>query len=630
MVKKVKGYLAVTDKDKNISVLEQFKGEVMDKLITFPKGLGAEHPFDFKKVEDVTKSVGFVSGGVNKITDSIIGDFSIKADNKNSQAILDDFFDTTNFLTAIRSWIAEGVSKGNGFMELDLDNTKIRVMNANNMFVKRNKKGKVLQYNQWVGQMKNFSKDSKDLIPFNPEKIAHLPINKIPNDPYGIGFVWPNMKLIDNMLGLEIDVHKLVSRKAGAPIHVKVGQPGEAVNSADVDAFKDKLNFLNNRTEWVTDANVDMNVLTFSDLGKNLTDLLDHDIEQFAIGMEIPLVLLGKANIPEGLAKAQSEVFQRKIEAIRIQVEDIIEERILRPLLNANDLDEKIEFIWNLPGEEEINKRVEQIQKLLNTFGISTNMMRALELELARILEFKELENILEKPEKGLEDKEREEEETEIEQPEVPGAKPAANQKNENLQGKNTAHNCIHLTEKQSGEMTIREFINIKEIDGFNYSDYLVSILKRLRIDKFEELAAISDQDLANGLLSKRDVKKLRLVLTDGFKRNSTIRQIEKEIDQTINLKDRLKDGKTIVSANRRPNMIARTETVRLANEGLKDLYKDNGIDKVRFLAALSERTCPICEGLNGQVFDLNELQVGINQPPLHSNCRCSMISVVE
>jgi len=645
---KVKGYISVSEEDKALYLnspeynkrikqieprflKEAFKGEVADVQVRFPKELGAAHPFEFEDVEKLYKKNGLIAGIVNKITDSIVGDFTVKVQNKNAQALLDKFVANTNFSSVIRPWIREAVLKGNGFMEIDLKEQKIRVMNANHMYVKRDNKSRIIAYNQYLGNIEKFRPNSRKLITFKPDQIAHLPINKIPNDPYGIGLIWPNERVIENLVLNEEELHKLIKRKAGAPIHVKIGREGEAVNPSDIDDFADKLKYMNNRTEWVTDANAEMKVLDFGEIGKNLTDTLQYDLETLSYGVEIPLVILGKANVPEGLAKVQLEAFQRKIQSIREQIESVIEEKIFRPILRAQknkQFDQDVEFIWNLPGEEEINKRIERLSKLLENFSLSENMRRMVELEIARLLEFKNAERFLQKPEVGLdeekqEEPERKEEEEEIPQPEVPGAKPAAQEISESVEDliKND------MKRKASGEMTVKEFINIKEAKTFNYSDYLIRILRRLRVDKFANLAAKTEEEILEGLLPKQDIKRLRTILKEAFRKNKTIREIEEHIKQNIEIKDRVKEGKVIIPAEQRPNMIARTETVRLANEGLLDLYKENKIDHVRFLAALSDRTCPICEELNGRIFLTNQADGII---PVHPGCRCSFVAVVE
>jgi len=275
--------------------------------------------------------------------------------------------------------------------------------------------------------------------------------------------------------------------------------------------------------------------------------------------------------------------------------------------------------------------------------NISENFNRMLQIELANAMGIENAENFLRKPEVGLDDKKEEEakqeqvdmmdkkeksgeekEEEKIQQPEVPGAKPGTKQSNEDL-----IKEVQDL--KDVNEMTITEFIDIPvtEIQGFNYSDYMAKAVKLTKKDKFVNLAALNDMDIDLGLLSVEQVNKLKIILKDGFKKNKTMLAIETDVKDSLGLKDRynLKDGNKILvkSAEARPNSIARTEVVRLSNLALNETYKEKGVEKVRWLAAVSDRTCDICMGLNGEVFGINDG----DRPPAHTNCRCSMIPVL-
>lgn len=666
--KLVKGYIAVTAEDRNLLnsklpqnqlgskysrlLKEAFKGEVDDEQIRFPKELGAVHPFNMEKVEKVTNNVGIVNAGVSKMTDSIMGDFTIEVEDIKIQKIIDSFVEDSDLLSHLRPWIKEGIGKGNGYMDLtDILDNKLQVLNANGMFVKRDKHGTIKEYNQFLDVKKTKVKLTKNnVVNFKPKEIAHLKANANPGEPYGLGFVWPNMKTIDNYASSEIDLHKLISRKAGAPIHVQVGVEGESVQSGDIDNFKTLLQFMNNRTEWVTDRNVQMSVLDFKDVGKNLTDTANHDLEQFSIGMQIPMVILGVANIPEGLAKVQLESYQRLIQSIRIQIEDTIETKILQPYLltqglpkseeapGNKGLSSKINFVWELPGEEVKNQRLTTIQTALSSPLLSPELRASLEKEYADVLGLEDVSDLLEEPEearKRVDEENRKREEEEIKQPEVPGEKPTAKE------SAKVITKCSHspkgskvLTEEELINMPVSEYVNISEIPGFNFSDYLVKILQNLRLEKFIDLRALTELDVMEGLLPGGDIEKLRMVLRDGFKKNKTIREIEKDINQSINLKDRAKleggELKVTLNADKRPNMIARTETVRLANQGLKSLYEENDIGQYRYLAAVDDRTSSICLSLNGQVFDVEDGMPGVNMPPMHVNCRSTIIGLIE
>jgi len=634
-----KGYISVTEKDKAMALKESFQGEVVDVPVKFPRELGAEHPFEFEDAEKVLKHVGLINGAVNKIANKIVGEFTIKSDDPKIKTAIDTLIKETDLKIVTKQWVKEGLSKGNGFMELDVQTPQVKVNNANYMYVKRNSKGEVKEYNQFLGNLNNFNPGSRKLTPFKPEKIAHLKINAIAGEPYGYGMIIPNERVIENIVQMEQDYHKLIKRKAGAPIHAKLGQPGETVASESLDEMSDKLKYMTNRTEWVTDGNCEFKVIDFGEIGKNLTDALTYDFRMLIAGLEIPEVSFGSGQLNEGIAQTQKEELQEMISSIQDEVETILERQIFKPYLEYQGLSGDIEFVWNLPSEAEINARIEKITALLGNMNITENMARMLQLELARLLHIEDAEEYLLAPEVGADEEEsdmdkavkqagidntvaktekqspeRKKEES-LKQPEIPGEKL-------------NASDTITIKESDlilSGDIGVREFCNLQEIKGFNYSEYLISILKRIKTDKFEELRALTEKDVSDGLLDEDQIKKLRLILRDGFKRNRTIRQIEKEIKDSLDLKDRVAINGSVIPAESRPNMIARTETIRLANAGLLDNYKENGVDKVRWLAALSDRTCPECESMNSQVFTLQE---SYGQIPLHPNCRCTWVSI--
>jgi len=650
--KEVKFYMAVSDSEyavKRLVIKEIFKGEVLDKNIRFPKGLGAVHPFDFDQIDKIINNIGIANAFVDKIVDAIVGDFSVKSSDPNVQVLLDDFVDETNFKAKIRPWVKEAVSKGNGFMELDLEDVKniqkMRVLLANNMYVRRTKKSKIIEYNQFMKKAQFFVKDKSKVISFKPAEIAHLQINKVPNDPYGMGLVWSNRVTIENYACSELDLHKLQSRKAGAPYHVQLGQPGEKVRPGDLDDFKEKMQYITNSTEWVTDGNTNIKTLEINGVLANLTNAADHDLEQLALGMKIPMSIVGISNNPEGLAKVNDKGFIRFIGSVRTLIEEIIETQIFRPYLRSQGIDSKIEFNWEPQSEDEKNERLTKIKEALALFDLSPELRAQLEIEYAEIMGFNDLIKILpspkdarkkadeeEKEQKEQEDAIRKKEEEEIKQPEVPGVKPTANQSAKIIK---CDHKKCKLTESQLANMKLREYVNLKEIAGFNYSDYLVKILRNLRTEKFEDLLAITEKDLREGLLPKRDINKLRVILKDGFRKNKTIRQIERDIKNSIDLKDRVKikeDGteKITLSANKRPIVIARTETVRVANAGLKQMYIENDVTSYRYLAALDDRTSDICNSLSGQIFLTKDGVPGVNMPPMHVNCRSSIVGLVD
>ena len=62
---------------------------------------------------------------------------------------------------------------------------------------------------------------------------------------------------------------------------------------------------------------------------------------------------------------------------------------------------------------------------------------------------------------------------------------------------------------------------------------------------------------------------------------------------------------------------------VDLEDSVARVVYKDVGVQKVRWVAEHDHRTCDVCSGLDGQVFELS------NAPDKqHINCRCYLVPV--
>lgn len=73
---------------------------------------------------------------------------------------------------------------------------------------------------------------------------------------------------------------------------------------------------------------------------------------------------------------------------------------------------------------------------------------------------------------------------------------------------------------------------------------------------------------------------------------------------------------------------IVRTETSRIMVDSAVDGYAEAGIEEYEVLADQSG-VCKHCESFNRKRFRLNEQQIGVNCPPFHPNCKCSIIGVV-
>ena len=87
---------------------------------------------------------------------------------------------------------------------------------------------------------------------------------------------------------------------------------------------------------------------------------------------------------------------------------------------------------------------------------------------------------------------------------------------------------------------------------------------------------------------------------------------------------DRIINGKSgSGGASARAQMIMRTQTCRELNNSTIADFSARGVAKYRFLSLEASNTCQDCSDLDGNVYDVEDAQEGVNLPPIHPNCQC-------
>lgn len=75
---------------------------------------------------------------------------------------------------------------------------------------------------------------------------------------------------------------------------------------------------------------------------------------------------------------------------------------------------------------------------------------------------------------------------------------------------------------------------------------------------------------------------------------------------------------------------LVRTEASRVMNEATLNNYKENGIKKYEYMAYLDSKTSEQCKSLDGKVFRVEDAKAGVNLPPMHPNCRSTIIPYIK
>lgn len=102
-----------------------------------------------------------------------------------------------------------------------------------------------------------------------------------------------------------------------------------------------------------------------------------------------------------------------------------------------------------------------------------------------------------------------------------------------------------------------------------------------------------------------------RREITLGFMSGAGIQKMAKAVNDVM--------GRGRYAAER----LVRTESSYFSNQGELASYREMGIEEYIFLGG----GCEICQELNGQAFRMSEAEPGVNMPPMHPNCRCTVIA---
>lgn len=192
--------------------------------------------------------------------------------------------------------------------------------------------------------------------------------------------------------------------------------------------------------------------------------------------------------------------------------------------------------------------------------------------------------------------------------------------------------------------------------ENSRWKSALLGYITSIVADKLEETLKGLGGDVTSDLILRITEDYIN---TDGFKfvnevNTVTRKQLSKELREGLRLGEGIDDlSKRIRNVydkftKTRSEVIARTETLRATNFGTEAGYKESGVVTGKeWLTALDERACPYCSKLNGKIIDIEgdffkkgdefqvedqKLKIGltdVSYPPLHPQCRCTLIPVI-
>jgi len=187
---------------------------------------------------------------------------------------------------------------------------------------------------------------------------------------------------------------------------------------------------------------------------------------------------------------------------------------------------------------------------------------------------------------------------------------------------------------KSQIDMELTKLIFRVENDSINaltsvYRDTFIEVTKDLGINPVvsrDKIKTVLDKPWSGANFSQR-------LWSNTDKLAETVKQeIVNGMIQGINLKTMTKrvSEKFETAKKNDVERLLRTEVNYVLNQATLDGYKEAGIEKYEFSATLDSRTSQICSELHGNIFEIKNIAVGLNYPPMHPRCRSTTVPIID
>jgi len=292
----------------------------------YNKKWGVKHPEDFDLLHDIYTNVPIVHGSIETTVDFATSiPVTILSDN---QKVIDEAYKYHNkieFEILRKAICRHGLIFGCAFLE-KVGETAFKVLDPRFMYVVRDIHGVITGYKQVISK-------SKEPIEFKSDEIIMFVFNQIDDNPYGTSVLKPIMNALTQKLKFEKDVFQMLGKKLNAFLHVQMGSDEYPATETDIQKMTSDIENLSNANDFITNHLTKINVVGIEGKFIDIRPFVEMSENTIIYGLQVPLALLGRTNIPEGLARVQFKAFEKHIRSYNEAFERVWENKILQPYI---------------------------------------------------------------------------------------------------------------------------------------------------------------------------------------------------------------------------------------------------------------------------------------------------------
>ena len=184
------------------------------------------------------------------------------------------------------------------------------------------------------------------------------------------------------------------------------------------------------------------------------------------------------------------------------------------------------------------------------------------------------------------------------------------------------------LIEDTAAELAQEQYLhalyNIEQYSGFQFP---FSQLSSARIAKMLAMP-VNGADISTALW-RQDIDtgfQIRRVLSNMFTTGRPPQDFAKELQRIIGRRDAEGNlsGKTYEAYR-----LLYNESAHISEQANLQALRDDGIEQYEVSATLDTHTCGVCQQQDGKVYETAKGVEGVNMPPFHVNCRCTIVPYI-
>ena len=426
----------------------------------------------------------------------------------------------------------------------------------------------VIEHDEY-GNISNFYQEvtNGQFIELGIDDIIYFRLNESPTGIYGIGVVEPLWRELTIFENIQEGTGNFIYRKGFPKYDVTIGNKDDPSSKHIPKEVMDRISAdftdMNNKIEFVHDSSINIGMVDDNSKSSLLPEYQEVGMQGILMGIGVPKILMGQATeVNYASSQALLDLLKPDIKYNQDIILRQLNKYIFSEFLAQYKLTtDQVEICFNDFDYKDTNA---ETQKYIAQYqaGLITKELAQKKLGYSP----DELSGEY--------------------KPEQPAFQP--------------------LLHKELSKEELDKIDNLEEWIGWSdktvYLDTKDFFLKFIQAYNFNEI-----KDIAKSI-----VKKLRDIFSRAFTEGLSISSISNEIAPLIdNDKERAK-------------MIARTESIRIANEGSLLRLQQQGIEEVKWDATIDSRNDKkghVCYDLNGQTFNIIQAKGLI---PAHTNCRCS------